>query len=144
MVHLFCSAAKSTTRTLQSDEPFTIRDIQFKHPDIGILTGPSRKILGYFIRFFSILYFRTVPCSGAVKLRHALKNPRVCAILDQDDKNCPGFALTFVQHRGEAARRFDGADQSANLKMGGDPRIHPLSPARLRSRPGPKAGYGFA
>ena len=32
-----CSAAESIAGSCQSDEPFTIRDIQFNDPDIGVL-----------------------------------------------------------------------------------------------------------
>ncbi len=36
-----CSAAKSTLCRVQSDEPFTIRDIQFDDPQILVLCSPS-------------------------------------------------------------------------------------------------------
>lgn len=114
-----CSAAKSTHRTCQSDEPFTIRDIQFDNPQIGVPAGPPGQLIVKFGFIFRILNGGAVPDPAALRVGHTLKKPRVCALFGQDDKDCPGFAFTFANHRRKAAGGLDRADQARHLEVGG-------------------------
>ena len=112
-------APLSATGASAAKAPFTIRDIQFDHPQIGVALPASFQIFTEFERIFSILGFGTGPFAARFHAWHPLEQPQVCALFGQYDKNRPGLAFTFAQHRGESPSGLDRPDQSRHFEVGG-------------------------
>lgn len=113
-------------RNGQSDEPFTIRDIQFDDPQIGVLNASPRQIVGEVLFVFSIFCHHQRPSTGPSWIGQALKKPRIRAVLGQHDKNRSAIAFTLVDHRRETTGGLNLAQQARNLKVRREPRFGQL------------------
>lgn len=102
---------KSIKRWGQSDEPFTIRDIQFDDPRIVILLLASFAIFAEFFWIFSIFYLRKRPFPRAVKLRHTFVYSSLAPVLATNDKQCACIPFTFCKNGRETAAGLNRADQ---------------------------------
>lgn len=102
-----CSAAESTRRTLQSDEPFTLRDIQFDDPDIGILIMAPFDPVGECARIIWRIGFGQGPAACSIGPRHPLVRPRIAAASCYHNDQGARLALTLGQHRGKSAGRLN-------------------------------------
>ena len=118
-----------------------MRDIQFNDPEIAVLACAPIEIIKELLMIFISLRESTVPRAAAIGLRHALENPRIAAIFDQNDKDCAGVAFTFLQDRGKSARGLDLSDQPRDFEMRGEPLVHASLPWawRRHSLPARKA-----
>lgn len=114
-----CSAAESTQETLPQDEPFTIRDIQFNNPQIRVTFAPPIEVFGEVRRIFRILLSGAGPDPAFFGVGQKLEQAQICASFSHDDKDCAGFAFTFVQDRAKAARSLCRADDSRHSHVGG-------------------------
>ena len=106
-----------------SDEPFTIRDIQFDNPQVGVLIAAPRQPFIQFTADFRVFPARERPGASSVRLRHAFIDPRIGAAFGQDDKDCARIAFTFMQHAGKAAFGPGAADQCPDHEVGGKARF---------------------
>jgi hypothetical protein len=122
-----CGAAKSTRIGTYSDEPFTIRDIQFDNPQVGIAGTAPAQILTEFKWIFSVLGFGSGPNAAALGIGNPLKQPRICALFGQNDQDRPGLALAFVKDGREPACSLNRADQARRFEVGGEPRDYAAS-----------------
>ena len=98
-----CGAAKSSERRGQSDEPFTIRDIQFNNPQVLILARAAGHVFRHFLFIFLLFVLLKSPFSAIILPLHTVKKPHVCAVLGQQNKDRTGLAFTFVEHGGKSA-----------------------------------------
>lgn len=114
-----CDAAKSTRKTCLSDEPFTIRDIQFDNPQVRVRAVAPRQVLVKIVLIFRVLSARAHPGAVTGRIRHTFEKARIAALFGQNDNNCPGVAFTFVKNGCKAAGGFDRADQARHFKVGG-------------------------
>ena len=119
-----CSAAKSIIGSRQSDEPFTICDIQFNDPQIAVLRLATGQIVIEFLFNFSIFDLDQNPFPHAVRIRHAFVNAPVCAAFGTYNDNCPGLAFTFGKDHGEPAGGRDRAQQARYFEVRRKPRVH--------------------
>lgn len=122
-----CTATKSTRKTCLSDEPFTIRDIQFNNPQVRVSKLPASQILTEFLFIFSILNACAGPVSRSCRIRNPLKKAGIPAPFSQNDNNRAGVAFTFVKDRRETARRTDRPDQARHLEVSGNARDYAAS-----------------
>lgn len=113
-----CGATKSTRWGCQSDKPFSVRDIQFDDPQIGILILSAIQVFIEVLRIVRILLLGTGPFSTPVELRHSLEDARISAVLRRYNQDSPGLSLTFAEDRREPAFAQDAADQPGDLEVG--------------------------
>lgn len=104
------------------DEPFTIHDIQFNNPQIGVPHRSGFKVFTELLWIFSILNFGANPDPAFFQVRHLLEQPRIRTLFGQDGKDCPGFRFTFVQDRCKSTRGLDRADHARHFKVSGQAR----------------------
>ena len=117
-----CAAAKSTRFAAYSDEPFTIRDIQFDNPQIRIAGAAAIQVFAEFKRIISDLRSGSGPNAIALCIGNPFKQPRVCALFGQNDQDRPSIALAFVKDCGKSASGLNRADQARYFEVGGEPR----------------------
>lgn len=122
-----CGAAKSTRSGIYSDEPFTIRDIQFNNPQIGVAIVPPGQIFAKFKWIFSILRPCRSPDPATLGIGNTLKQPRICTLFGQNDQDCTGLAVALVKYSSESTRSLNSADQARHFEVGGQPRDYAAS-----------------
>lgn len=127
----WCGAAMSNVSSRQSDEPFTICDIQFDDPQIGVLGLTPVQVIIDKSFIFSVFSARLSPIAVSIGAWHAFENPPVCAIFRTNYNDCSGFAFTLVEHGGETASTRNLAQQARYFEVCGEPRCHAgrVSPA---------------
>ena len=64
-----------------------------------------------------------MPNSTAVRLRHALVNPRVCPVFGQNQQDRSGLLLTALKHCGKTSSVLGETDQRGNFQPRGQPRF---------------------
>lgn len=117
----------STCGSRQSDEPFSIRDVQFDDPKIIVLALATIAIIPKFLRFFKVLQASLGPGTATVGLWHSF----ICfgwgAAGATNDKQSPGIAFAFCDDRRETTRGFDGSNQPGNFDMSRKPPLHRIT-----------------
>ena len=116
--------------SVQSDEPFTIRDIQFNDPQIIVLRLAPIEVFGEFPRRFGLLPPRTGPAARAVRLGHPFIGAAIAAVVAHHHHDGAAIAITLGKNGGKAAGGLYLPQQRADFDVGGQPRVQPgQSPA---------------
>ena len=111
----------------ESDEPFTIRDIQFDNPQIWIAQPAAIKVFAEFKWIFSVLRFSCGPDTPALGIGNPFKQPGICAFFGQNNQDCTGLTLPFVKDSGKAACGLNRTNQARHFEVGGEPRDYAAS-----------------
>ena len=113
----------SIWRSGYSDEPFTIRDIQFDNPQVRVLISPAAEPFIQFTFVFWIFPARQGPITRPIGARQPFISARIAAALGQHDKDCPGIAFTFLDDAGKAPLGIGPADQRPYFQVRGEARL---------------------
>lgn len=70
---------------------------------------------------FSILWRNSEPHQTLFRVGKALKQAGFRPIFGQNQQDRPGFAFTFVKHRGKASGGANRPDQARHFEVGGQP-----------------------
>lgn len=115
---------RSTYKGRFSDESFSVRDVQFNQPQVGIIfSSPGNPLSKLFGALFDHRPVR-LPAIAAARLQGALQQRERLPALQYDEDNLTAIRVAFGQHHGKAPGGLSTANQRIRFQSGREARRH--------------------
>jgi hypothetical protein len=113
-VNCIVQCSTSTVEDRFSGEPFCKWDIQFDHPQIGIVTAPTLPICGHLGEIVHILWRPNYQSDLPVRPDPTLQTAGIAVVMQGNDQDRACLRFTSREHHPHPAGIVDPPEQSAD------------------------------